>query len=322
MIIDPTTYMSSKVYKFYACYMLQNVHEVETDASYFTFKAADGGYLIGTNNQKTVSGKITLPVVTPENAYTQTGHNQILWGTGVGEDEKIPAGQPIVGIMPGTELEGGTAKNFSQNNEITHVFWKGGAEAATYIAAVPNYAFWNDSNLEYFEYPVNTTSIGTYAFANDYKISFGDGVNLSRTVLPEKLVTIEDYAFTGSFRRESDSGFALDKDEKILYFPGSLAKIGKAAFRQMLQINILQFGDSDNPSQLDISSLDNISEIEDRPFWQDIYDGSSGGTHEDDEIKKITIYSSVQFANNDEVIEAFGLIDNTNVEVEWPNANK
>lgn len=253
VVVDVSSYTSTKVYKFYACYCLQNVHEVETDVSYFTFTASNGGYLIGCNNMKVMSGKITLPVITPANAYTQLGLLQLSWGQDVSDTEKIPAGQPIVGIAEGTEYTGtGQARNFSSNTDITHVFWKGGASAASAVNKILPYTFWNCSNLQYFEYPSGVSEIGNYAFANDYQYSFGDGVNVSRTILPDSLVSIGDSAYQGAFRSVASAGFTLAEDQKTLYFPGTLTAIGNSAFKQMLQITSLQFGDSDNPSQLNL----------------------------------------------------------------------
>lgn len=319
VVVDVSSFVSNKVYKFYACYCLQDVHEVETDASYFTFIATTGGYLIGCNNQKTLSGKITLPTLTPEKAYTQNGHLYLSWGDDAPESEKVPAGQPIVGIAQGTDTDGiGLARNFSDKEEITHVFWKGGAEAAGAITKILPYTFWGCDKLEYFEYPIGIKEVGNYAFANDKRYSFGDGNLLSRTILPDTLVSIGTSAYQGAFKTEAESGFILEDDKKTLYFPGSLVSIGDSAFKQMLQITSLQFGDSDNPSQLNLDSCG------DEIFYQDLYNSStgSGATKPNQEIQKISIYSSSQFAENDEVIEKFGLTDNHNITVEWPNANK
>lgn len=186
-IVNFAQMLSVKNYKFYACYIKENVHKNVTDLSLFEISNySQGAYGAGLRIKPAkgviLSGKITLP----------TRFND----------------EPIKYI-----------DGFANQTGLTHVFWvedkdtgadpqllqvRGGmADAA---------AFSNCTSLVYFEMPSSVRSIGDFAFQScplEYNIinhgceliggsAFQGSFSRSITeiIIPGSVKTIDDYAFS------------------------------------------------------------------------------------------------------------------------------
>lgn len=250
-VVDITTIKSTRPYNFYACYVREDVHASATDPKYLRFERIPNTdtYAVGPNLSWNLKGKITLPVVTPKNAVDGNGN-------------PVEAGKPIAAIMGGVQTIDAGYKNFSHNTNLQAIFWEGGASAAKDIVEVPNYAFYGNTNMVYFEFPNNVTRIGNSAFYNCYNLVFGDGTMLAENKMPERIATIGASAFQYAFK-DSLAG-------KTLMLPGALSTFEtiapegreiSRAFAYMQGPTGLQIGDQAFRSQLNINQLKEEWEI-------------------------------------------------------------
>ena len=250
-VVDITTIKSTKPWDFYACYVREDVHATATDAKYLRFEPIDGSdaYAVGPSMTWNLKGKITLPVVTPEGATDRNGN-------------PVPAGKPIGAIMAGVQTTDAGDVNFSHNAELQAIFWVGGPDKATRVTEVPNYAFYGNTNMVYFEMPINATRIGSSAFYNCYHLVFGDGENLMENKIPSGITTIGASAFQYAFR-DSLAG-------KALLLPGSISTFEtispegrelSRAFAYMQGPTSLEIGAEGDATQLVLANLNADQEI-------------------------------------------------------------
>lgn len=167
-IVDFNMLRSVKDYKFYACYMKENVHKNATDLSLFRIDTyTQGTYGSGLRIRPqvgiTLSGKITLP----------THYNK----------------EPIKYI-----------EGFQNQDQLTHVFWvddkenSGGPQLLQVRGGMADAAtFSNCTSLVYFEMPSTVRSIGSYAF---------QGCPLEYNIINSGCESIGGSAFQGSFSKD------------------------------------------------------------------------------------------------------------------------
>lgn len=203
-----------KDYKFYACYIKEDVHKNVTDLSKFAFRelknvsvhpsiAPLSGYSISPAENAVLKGKITLP----------TKYN----------------GKPVVAI-----------EKFNNQGNLTHVFWKEDQDGPQLISFINNNpfgdygAFSNCYNLAYFEMPASVKAITAYAFQ---RCSLSDDF-----VINKGCEVIADNAFVSAFK-------GATSDE--LHIPGTVKILSDSSFGFLEhRFRIVVLGDVGDPTQI------------------------------------------------------------------------
>ena len=143
-LVDFAQLRSVKNYKFYACYIKEDVHANTTDLSLFEFRDytnqnKESGVCIRPKTGISLSGKITLPVQ----------HN----------------GKPIKFL-----------EKFAYQTELTHVFWVHDDAVQPQLVELLSGssdidgAFSGCSKLKYFETPSTLRKVGDWAFQACYNL--------------------------------------------------------------------------------------------------------------------------------------------------------
>ena len=120
---------------------------------------------------------------------------------------------PVIGISSGA---------FANMEKITHIFIEGANDESTQLRIIQYSAFYECSNLEYFDFPNSLREIGFTAFygvplkpSNDGVFSFGDHIYF-----------IGQQAFQKGFQSNGLQSFDI-------ILPATIRRIGKLAFRYL-----------------------------------------------------------------------------------------
>ncbi len=190
LVIQPMTY--------YAIFVLESVYKSASDAKYFSFDeyGSAGGYKISLSPDygMTLSGKVTLPVITPENAKDSSGNI-------------VPSGKPIVALGSMTKANG------QDNKLISHYFFMEGSQYTTVLDNAFVGTF--DPTLVAVYLPNTITSIGKQAFYN--------AVGIETITLNDNIVSIGDEAFASLMG-------AFPMAIKLNKLPTNLTSLGAKAF--------------------------------------------------------------------------------------------
>jgi hypothetical protein len=226
-IVDVKKYLSTKNYKFYAVYQEESVFDTVIDGKYFCYDRItymdsidtaynQDGYMISCNPEyaNQLSGKITLPIITPKNAKDSEGN-------------PIPEGKDIVAMS-----------GFSIQPNITHIFFDKNS-GANKIARIGSSTFAKSGDeiikLQYVDFAAMT------ALREIDSDAFNGASEFNDFTFYEPLVLIGRNAFYGAGSSSRTSKLIL---------PHTLQNLleDSFAFGQCLQE--ITFGSSSAPSQL------------------------------------------------------------------------
>ena len=253
-VVDLTTFKATNKFEFYAVFYEESVFDSPTDLSYFEFRstgysdaydnsfsvANKGGWQISPKSGVKLSGKVTLPT----------------------EYE----GLPVIAVT-GFGFQGDMSASSVAQPDVTHIYWYGTPQVRRIVSNGQASAFGMCAKLKYFQLPESLRVIGVRAFTNCAALQ-----PLDFTESPN-LVTIDDYAFTAAFDRNSAT-----VSEFVL--PGSLRGVGSYAIGNTgLDIDTLIFGGVGDPTQIQNLGSDDIT-------WAITY--STGG---DRVINKVRVYA-------------------------------
>ena len=264
-LVDFSKMLSVQDYRFYAVFKKQSVYEETTDLKYFQFGGANEE--ITSYNEDTYG----IPSNVRNSAYNIARGYKIDIKPGVKLSGKITLPSYYKGL-PVIAMGGSFTKvNNTENEDITHIFWKGSETEPCSLRSLEG-AITGNSNkamkLCYIEIPEGTRSIGNYYFRMFASLKtitpiVSNPVENS-IILPSSLAYIGQLAFLQAFVASG----TID----LIRIPGEVAHLGTRTFGNLLNsVTNLEVGSQDAPTELYLVDDKDISQIS-----ADVYTHTSG----------------------------------------------
>ena len=206
-------------YNFYAWFETKSVYDNVLDSKYYQLTGVTNGYMISKKTGIDYIGKITLPIVNPEN------------------------GLPILGV---------SNNGFDRQNSLTHVYWERKNNLVNQVRSFGNNAFSQNINLKYVEMPNSVATVGRSCFQN-CPLLFSESSQEEIDQFFKNLVSIGELSFNrvgvGNFNEGLDTIVILKLSDQLI-------SIGSRAFAAGGFKNV-QIGNQGEPSSLMAASCGN-----------------------------------------------------------------